>query len=466
MKDMILHMNPLRRKKIGTLFAVSLSSFMTAYMGSSINIALPLIGREFSLAPSFLGWITMTYLLSTAVFLLPSGMCSDIRGRKKVFITGCVIIILASAGCVLSPTGKALLFFRIIQGSGAAMLFASSSPIITTAFSPEKRGKVLGISVAAVYLGLSAGPFLGGILAHWCGWRSLFYFNIIAMFVSLISGYRMIVPDVIDKSHHGKKFDIAGAILSGSGILCCMTGLTRITSRPGIPLAFAGTALLVLFLFHELKTQAPLVPVRVFRRNRVFIFSNLAAMINYSSTFAISFFLSLYLQYIKGYTPDRAGLILIAQPVLQAILSPAAGKLSDSRDPRVLSSAGMGIIASALLVFALYPGVLPVWLIITLLSILGVGFALFSSPNTNSVLGSVEYRHLGTASSVLSIMRVLGQVMSMAVAILLMAHFTGSGRIDADNSENFLSALRVGFIIFSALCLAGIPASWARGGKK
>jgi len=460
------HPHQLRKSGIFTLAAVSLSSFLVAYMVSSINIALPLIGSEFSLSPSFLGWIAMTYLLSTAVFLLPSGMCSDIRGRKKVFIAGCVIIILSSAGCVFAPSGRILLLCRIIQGSGAAMLFASSTPIITTSFPPEKRGRVLGLSIATIYLGLSMGPFLGGILAHWCGWRSLFYFNIIGMTAAFLAGYKWIISDKVDKSHHGKRLDIAGSILSAAAILCGMLGLTNITSSFGAPLMVGGAVLLIIFFFHELRIPAPLIPVRAFRHNRVFIFSNIASMINYSSTFAITFFLSLYLQYVKGYTPDRAGLILIAQPVMQAILSPIAGRISDSKDPRILSSAGMGIIACGLLIFAVYPGVLPVWLIVTVLSILGIGFALFSSPNTNAVFGSVEHRYLGTASSVLSMMRVLGQVMSMAIAILLMAYFTGSRPVDPADPDSFLSALRAGFIIFSILCIAGIPASWARGVKK
>jgi MFS family permease len=455
----------LRKNRIGTLIAVSLSSFLISYMVSSINIALPLIGQEFSLAPSFLGWIAMTYLLSTAVFLLPSGMYSDIRGRKKVFIAGCAIIMLSSAGCVFSPSGLILILFRIIQGTGTAMLFASSTPIITTAFPPEKRGRVLGITIATIYMGLSMGPFLGGILAHWYGWRSLFYFNIIGMSVALVGGYKLIIADKVDKTHYKKRIDLTGSALSAAAILCGMIGLTHVTSLYGAPLMIGGAVILIIFFFHELRTLEPLLPVRVFRHNRVFIFSNIASMINYSSTFAITFFLSLYLQYIKGYTPDQAGLILIAQPVMQAVLSPVAGRLSDTRDPRILSSAGMGIIASGLLVFAIYPGVLPVWLIVTLLSLLGVGFALFSSPNTNAVFGSVEHRYLGTASSVLSMMRVLGQVMSMAIAILLMAHFTGSSTVDSSNAGAFLSALRAGFIIFSILCIAGIPTSWARGGK-
>ena len=465
MTSPLSNQHSLRKNSIGTLIAVSLSSFLVSYMVSSINIALPLIGQEFTLAPSVLGWIAMTYLLSTAVFLLPSGMYSDIRGRKKVFIAGCAIIMLSSVGCVFSPSGLILILFRIIQGTGTAMLFASSTPIITTAFPPEKRGRVLGITIATIYMGLSMGPFLGGILAHWYGWRSLFYFNIIGMSVALVGGYKLIVADKVDKTHYKKRIDLTGSALSAAAILCGMIGLTHVTSLYGAPLMIGGAVILVIFFFHELRTLEPLLPVRVFRHNRVFIFSNIAAMINYSSTFAITFFLSLYLQYIKGYTPDRAGLILIAQPVMQAVLSPVAGRLSDSRDPRILSSAGMGIIACGLLVFAIYPGVIPVWLIVALLSLLGVGFALFSSPNTNAVFGSVEHRYLGTASSVISMMRVLGQVMSMAIAILLMAHFTGSHTVDSSNADAFLSALRAGFIIFSILCIAGIPTSWARGGK-
>ncbi|HEY1406210.1 MAG TPA: MFS transporter, partial [Spirochaetota bacterium] len=406
------------------------------------------------------------YLLSTAGFLLPSGMGSDLYGRKRVFLLGGILIIISSIGSVFSPTGNILLIFRVLQGSGAAMMFATSSPLVTTIFPPHKRGRMLGVSVAAVYLGLSAGPFLGGIFSHLYGWRSLFYLNAAGMTVAVIVGHSLIMKDQPDPATRGKHIDYVGSVLFAASVLCGMIGLTSIVSPKGLPLFIAGVGLLTLFLIYELRAETPLVPVRIFRRNRVFIFSNMAAMVNYSATFAISFFLSLYLQYVKGYTPDRAGFVLVAQPIVQSAFSPLAGKLSDTHDPRILPSAGMGIIALSLLVVALYPGVMPVGVIIIILAILGFGFALFSSPNTNAVLGSVEHRQLGIASSILGMMRVLGQVISMAFAILLVAHFVGGSRIDARNTPAFLTAVRIGFGIFSVLCIAGIPASWARGRKK
>lgn len=445
----------------GTLTAVLISSFLIAYMGSSITIVLPLIGDEFSLPPSFLGWIAMVYLLSTAVFLLPAGMGADLRGRKKFFLAGSLLTVLASVGCALAPNGASLLLARVSQGAGAALIFSTSSPLVATAFPPEQRGKALGISIAAVYLGLSAGPFLGGLLSHLCGWRTLFQLNALGMLAAAAVGHRMIVPDPAPSPG---RIDLAGSSLCAAAVVCGMLGLTWISTPKGLPLLLLGALLLAWFLTFELRAASPLLPVTDFRRNRVFLFSNLASMINYSSTFAISFFLSLYLQYVKGYTPDIAGLALMAQPLVQSLFSPAAGRLSDRYNPRLPASAGMALIAAALLVFALYPGVMPIGVIIILLVILGLGFALFSSPNTNAILGSVARQQLGIASSVMGMTRMLGQAISMAIAIFLLAHFVGDSRVDAANTPAFLQAARLAFIIFALLCLIGIPASWARGG--
>jgi EmrB/QacA subfamily drug resistance transporter len=446
------------------LFVVSFSSFITAFMGSSLNIALPTIASEFTLSSVQTGWIASSYLLSTVVFLLPFGRIGDMFGRKILFTTGAFITVISSAGSSFSPNGDILIAFRAFQGFGAAMLFASSIPILTSSFPAQKRGRILGISVACVYLGLSMGPFLGGMLTQSAGWRSLFYFIIPGMLFVAVISLKIIPAD--KKSPHDSRFDKTGSLLYSLSVLCSILGLSSIIKIRGALLLAFGIVLFILFFRLELRREHPLIPVRLFRRNRVFIFSNLAAMINYSATFAISFFMSLYLQHVCHYSPREAGLVLVVQPFFQAFFSPFAGTLSDRVDPRVLTSSGMGLIACALSVIALFPGILPVPLVMALLAVLGVGFALFSSPNNNAILGSVDHTHLGIASSVLSTMRTFGQVLSMAVAVLLLSHFVGDSEIGEHTITAFLTTFRYAFVIFSLSCFLGIFASLSRGKRR
>jgi EmrB/QacA subfamily drug resistance transporter len=449
------------RRRRFILLIVSITAFLTAFMASSVNIALPSISVELSIGPVAAGWIVTSYILSAVVFILFFGRMGDVRGRRLIFSSGIFIIILSSIGCVLAPGGIALILCRVIQGIGASTLFATATPILATAYPPQKRGRVLGISVASVYLGVSMGPFIGGFLTHYLGWRSIFFFLIIGFSLIVFPALRTITDPPRERER--VKFDIAGNILYACAVVCGVVGLSRIIRPDGVVLCAVAICVSILFFAHEFRTDAPLVPVRLFYRNKVFVFSNIAAMINYSATFAIAFFMSLYLQYAAGYTAQKAGMVLMVQPLMQAVFSPCAGKLSDTKDPRVLASTGMGLVALSLAVIAFFPGVLHVEMVVVALGALGIGFAFFSSPNNNAVLGSVEQRHVGIASSILSTMRLIGQSFSMAIAIFLLSHFMGPETTGKVPVPAFLLAFRSAFAIFAVLCVIGIFASLSRG---
>ena len=207
----------------------------------------------------------------------------------------------------------------------------------------------------------------------------------------------------------------------------------------------------------------PVMNVTLFRHNTVFVFSNLAAFINYSATFAVGFLLSLYLQYIKGFNPQHAGMIMVAQPLVMALFSPVTGRISDKIEPRLLASTGMGLTAIGLILFIFLGLQTSVVYIISTLVVIGMGFALFSSPNTNAVMSSVERKNYGVASATLGTMRLTGQAMSMGIAMLTFALLIGKVKINPGNYPQFLYGIRIAFGIFSILCVAGIFASMARG---
>jgi EmrB/QacA subfamily drug resistance transporter len=450
-----------RSTKRSALLIATLASFLTPFMVSSINIALPAIGREFGMGAVAMSWVPTSYLLSAAMFLVPFGRLADIRGRKKLFTWGIWIFTVSSLLLAFAPSATHLIAYRVVQGFGSALIFGTGIAIVTSVFPPAERGRVLGITVGAVYLGLSCGPFFGGILTQQFGWRSIFLVNVptggavIYLLASRLKGEWA--------EARGEHFDLPGAILYGLALVGLMYGLSLLPALPGILLLAAGIIGLAAFVAWERRTASPLLNMTLFTNNTAFALSNLAALINYSATFAVTFLLSLYLQYIKGFTPQHAGLVLVSQPLIMAVFSPAAGKLSDRIEPRVVASAGMAVGAAGLLLFTFLDRDTSLGFILAGLVLLGFGFALFSSPNTNAVMTSVERRFYGVGSATLGTMRLTGQMLSMGIAMVVFALFIGSARITPEYYPFFLTSLRTAFMIFSFLCFGGIFASLARG---
>jgi MFS family permease len=328
-------------------------------------------------------------------------------------------------------------------------------------FPAGERGRVLGINSAAVYIGLSIGPFIGGYLTHEFGWRSIFMVNIpLGILISIILSWKL-KGEWAEAG--GAKLDIAGTILYSLSLIGIMYGFSRLPDFAGWLLLLAGAASLAFFIRLESNAVSPMLDVRLFRENRVFGFSNLAALINYSATFAVGFLLSLYLQYARGLTPQQAGLVLVAQPLVMAIGSPYAGRLSDRIEPRIVASTGMSLIAAGLLVFVFLTPATPLWVIVTALFVLGSGFALFASPNTNAVMSSVERKRYGVASGTLATMRMTGQMLSIGIAMLIFALVVGRVQIRPDNMDKFITSVNIAFGVFSLSCVGGVFASLARG---
>ncbi len=443
------------------LIAATLASFLTPFMDSAINIALPAISREFAMDAILLSWVRTAYLLATAMFLVPLSKVADIHGRKRVFTCGAAVFTGAALLAGLSTSSAMLIGARVVQGVGSAMIFGTGVAILTSAFPPGERGRVLGINVAATYLGLSIGPFLGGILTEQLGWRSIF-FTVVPLGLLVITFVVWRLQGEWAEAQ-GETFDLVGSILYALGLVALMYGFSRLPGMAGAGLILAGVGGLALFIAWELTVRNPVLSIQLLIRNRPFAFSNLAALINYSATAAVAFLLSLYLQNIKGLSPQEAGLVLITQPLMMATFSPVSGRLSDRIEPRIIASAGMGVTAVGLGLLILIGPTTPIWTIVARLALLGFGFALFSSPNTNAIMSSVERRFYGIASGMVGTMRLMGQMLSMGIATLLFALYIGRVEIGPENYSQFLTSTTVAFAIFALLCAGGVFASLIRG---
>jgi EmrB/QacA subfamily drug resistance transporter len=443
------------------IIIAAMSSFLTPFTSSSVNIALPSIDKELGLNAVALNWVATAYLLAAAIILVPFGRISDIYGRKKIFQIGLIVDAVASILCALSPSGSWLIIFRVFQGIGGAMIFGTGVAILTSVFPAGERGRVLGFNVAAVYAGLSVGPLIGGVITEHFGWRSIFILNAILGLT--------ILAITLGKLHgewagaRGEKIDFSGAVIYSLSLVALMYGFSSLPDNLGIWLIIGGIIGLYLFMRWELRSKYPILNISLFKGNAGFGLSNLAALINYSAVFSSSFLLSLYLQYVKGFTPEHAGLVLIAQPVMQTLISPFAGMLSDKIESRVVASIGMALttIGLILLIFLVSDTSL-IYVLISLI-ILGVGFALFSSPNVNAIMSSVEKKYYGVASSMLGTMRLVGQTFSLGIVLLLFSIFIGKVQISPEYYPLFLKSMKIAFIISAVLCFGGIFASVARG---
>jgi EmrB/QacA subfamily drug resistance transporter len=437
------------------------TSFLGPFLISSVNIALPTIEQEMMLNSNELGWIINAFLLTSAIFLLPSGKLADSWGQVRIYRWGILMFTTGTLLCAIASSGTSLIAFRIVQGIGAAMTTTTGAALLVSFFPPAQRGKVLGINVAAVYLGLSAGPYFGGLLTTYLGWRSIFYCSAPLGFFSIILTFLWLKAE--PRNDNREPFDFKGMMIYTVILILLVKGATSLPSLSGSIMLALAIVSLPAFIAIEKKVANPVFNLSLFSKNRLFAYSNLAALINYSATFAVVFLLSIYLQKIKLLSPEQAGTLLVIQPILQVIISPLAGSFSDKFEPRLLATSGMVITTIGLLAVTTFNATTPVWLIIAVLALMGIGFGLFSSPNMNTIMGSVDKHQFGQASGYAATMRILGQMLSMTIAGFLFSLFFHKMPVNTIDNTLFVETFRLGFMIFGAISAVGIYFSHFRG---
>ena len=443
------------------LFVATLTSFLNPFMLSSVNVALPAIQKDLSLDAVQLSWISTAYLLATAVTLLPAGKVADIHGRKKVFNIGLSLYALASTASAFAGSAAWLIGLRVLQGAGAAMTITTGTAILTSVYPPNKRGRAMGIYVAAVYAGLSAGPFIGGLMTQYLGWPSLFLVVVPLSLASLWITRQYLKGEWAEA--RGDRLDFAGSMLYGAATILFIYGATNLPADWAWVMVADAAVLLLAFVWYERRTAMPVFDVSLFFVNRAFAFSGFAALIHYAATFALTFLLSLYLQYLKGMSPRDAGALLVLQPVVMAVCSPLAGRVADRIEARYLASGGLTLTAICLGGFALITPRTPLVAIGVNLVLIGLGYALFSSPNMSAIMGAVPKHQYGIAAGAAATMRLMGQMLSMTAATLMLSVYLGSRPIAPDTYLLFLDSMKMVLALFSGMCVIGIYFSLRRG---
>ncbi len=440
--------------RIGTLLTICFSSFIFPFMVSALAVALPEIGKEYGISPGDLGLVETSYLIGSFLMLIPIGKIADKVGLGRVFIFGVGTNTLIMIAVGLAPSYEILLLLRFFQGLSMSLPIATGNAILTNVFPSSERGKVLGFNIGAVYIGLALGPYFGGLIIEFFTWHYILFILSAFSLIAFILAFRN-----LEFSKQGDIFELdlkRAFIFSGSIFLAWLgVSLFKIGAYYLI-LSAVGIVILILTGIHQYKAQNAIIDVRLFVKNKAFRDGNLVNYINYASSIAVTYLFSLYLQYVRGMSAHEAGLVLIAQPIMQAIFTPVTGRLSDKINPSILVFMGMLSSMIGIMISITLTNESNILWIYSLLVFFGIGYALFSSANTNQMMSSVERHETGVASSIIGALRTLGMLTSISIASTAFNYFVGSREMTAALTDNFLKGMQVSFVIFLVINIIGV----------
>jgi EmrB/QacA subfamily drug resistance transporter len=434
---------------------------MSALDGSVVNAMLPIIERSMGASVATIEWVVTAYLLVVSALLLGMGRLGDMRGHRKIYLAGFAIFVVSSVLCGAAPSAHALIAFRALQGVGAAMLFASSPAILTSSFPASERGRALGLQAMMTYIGLTTGPALGGWLTHIFGWRSIFYINVPVGLTAMWLSAR-VVRDA-PRPVRDERFDFLGGALFALGLTTLLLALNQghvwgWGSRRILALLALSVLLLAAFIRVELRVRHPMLDLGLFG-SRAFSAATASAVLNYICAYSVVFILPFYLIRGRGFGPARAGLILTAQTVIMAIVSPLSGTLSDRIGARLLTTSGMAFISGGLLLLARLGPTSPLHSVIIALAVVGLGAGLFGSPNNSALMGAAPRERQGIAAAMMATARNVGMVLGVGLAG---AVFTSVLARQVSAADSLFTAARASFLAAAIVAAAGVVVSLTR----
>ena len=439
------------------LLICSVLSFFTVFAVNAVMVVIPTIAAEFHMSNIVQNWVTIIFLLVVAVMSVPAGQISAKYGLKKITILSIILFIIVSIANVLVTSAEQFLACRFILGISLSLINVTSMAMVVSAFPPQERGKALGINITGVYIGLSLSPVLGGVLNYNLGWRSVVLFGVPFLFVILALLLFKIDDEWI--TFKDNPLDLKGSLFYGVGMVLFMYGFTILNEPLGVILTVLGIVTLIIFGLIELKQKYPVFDIRFFK-NRKFLSSNFASLSAYLATFAVTTILNYHLQYIKGLDSQTAGIILLVAPLCQVVLAPIAGRLSDRYVPQILAALGMGLGTVSLFLFSFLNEATSFEFLVISMVIYGVGFGLFSPPNTNVIMGSVPPKDTSVASASVATMRTVGQAMSIGILTLVFAFVMGNVPIIEKYYPLLISSCQITCLICVVLCIASVFASF------
>lgn len=452
---------PADARRWWVFLALGTGTFMSALDGSVVNTILPMLRAELRASIAGIEWVMTVYLLVVSALLLGVGRAGDLRGHKRLYVGGFVVFVVGSVLCGLAPSVAALVATRAVQGVGAAMLFANAPAILTRAFPATQRGRVLGAQGTMTYLGLTAGPSLGGWLASAYGWRSVFFINLPIGAATLALAWWAVEDD---RPHGaGEPFDFVGATTFAAGLVALLVALNQGHawgwSAPATAALLVAAALLLgAFVVVERRHASPMLDLSLFG-SRVFASTTVSALLNYACVYAVLFVVPFLLIQGRGLDTRHAGLVLTAQPLVMAAVAPASGALSDRIGSRLLATVGMLLLAAGLLLLAMLAPRGSLAAIGGALAVVGLGVGLFVSPNNSALMGAAPRHRQGIASGVLATARNVGMVLGVGLAG---AVFTTVLAHAGDPAAGLVRGVQASLLVAAGVAVAGTAAAVVR----
>lgn len=465
-----------------TLALVGAGGFMASLDTSIVNITLPAIAKQFGVPLSgVVEWVIIAYLLAVVSLLLTAGRLADMLGHKPIWLAGLVLFTAGSALCGAAPSLGTLILFRAFQGIGGALLMGISAALLTSGFPDAERGRALGFNAVVTGLGVTAGPTLGGLLAHLFTWRAVFYVNLPLGVASAVA-----TAVILKRRPRAEvaSFDTLGAVLLAVAIGALTLGLSfgqewGWGSARLLAAIACGVAALAALIVVERKVREPIIDLSLFR-NRLFAAASVSKLLSFLALFSVSFLMPFYLEELRGLPTVRAGLLLTPLPLAMMLVAPISGSMADRIGTRLLSSVGLGVASVALVLISLLDHTTPDWQIAATLIITGIGQGLFQSPNNSALMGAAPTARQGTAAGLLATARVMGQSMSVAVsgaifiglggaaaAVMLRTLGHGVGAPAVADLEvlraTFSHAFHVAFLVCAGIAALGVVTSLVRG---
>jgi len=437
-----------------TLGAMCFALFMIMLDNTVVNVALPSIQRDLGSSLSSLEWTVNGYTLSFAVLLAIGGRLGDIFGRRRGFLFGVTLFAASSAVAGLAPSTTLLVASRVVQGVGAAFMMPATLSIVTNVFEPHERGKAIGTWAGVSALALAIGPVVGGFLTEHVSWRAIFYLNLPVAAAAVLASL-FAVRESRDETV-GREVDYAGVVTLAAGLTALILALIEGNAWGWGSVAIVGllggsVLMLAAFVAIEMNVSAPIVEFPLFGA-RNFVGSNLIALVVTFAMMSQFFFLALYMQNILGYSPLEAGLRFLPATLMIVIFAPLAGRLTDRIGPRWLIAVGLTFVSGALYwlttiqIGTTYADIWPSF------TLMGFGMALVMSPMSTAAMNAVAEAKAGVASGILSMNRMIGG--SLGVAIIG-AVFAGQAPAGTRDPVAFVHAFASAMWVATAVAASG-----------
>ncbi|PIE74530.1 MAG: MFS transporter [Deltaproteobacteria bacterium] len=465
----------LSAKKWVVFTLVAFGVFMSTLDSSIVNIALPYILDSFNTKLAVVEWVIMIYLLTITSFLLGCGKLSDMYGHKRIYIAGLSLFAFSSLICGLSQNIYMLITSRAVQGFSSAMIMACTPALLVNAFPESERGKVFGFNSMVVSCGLVSGPVIGGFLINQYSWRMIFYINIPIGIIAAAGSFFVLGEN--KKEADENKFDIKGTITAAIATGCFLFAVTHgykwgFTSFKFISFLLISLSFFVLFINNEKKINEPLINLKIFK-NKMLSISSISSVLLFLILFVIIFLMPFYLIKAKGLDPKTAGYIMMVPFIFLFFLSPVSGRISDYTGSRILCATGFFFLFAGAISF-IYLEINSSILEITLkLALVGIGTAIFTSPNSAALISSIPPEFKGIGGAVMATSRNLGMVLGIAFGGALFNNIfhSLSGSADMNSytpvmEDAFIQAFRYTMKATAILAFISILFTFMRGKEK